>query len=167
MVALVEQHFAVFLQVYEVGVRRGDYGCSLMTVGLAGDLYVQLLGDAALELYGDMVGVDILLALLERVWREVFYHLQLIFRLADDGSESDGNRQSDHARAGYAHAHGVLKDVGREQCRDFLRAAAQQLRSASHAERHAHRLGAADGWHYLAIDKGNDLFANVFFKHIV
>ena len=79
VVALVEQHFAVLLQVYEVGVRRGDYGCSLMAVGLAGDLYVQLLGDAALELYGDMVGVDILLALFERVWRKVFYHLQLIF----------------------------------------------------------------------------------------
>ena len=84
-----------------------------MSVSLAGYLYVQFLGDATLQLYGDVFGIDVLLAFGEGLWGEVFQHLKLILRLADDGSESDGNRQSDHARAGYAHAHSVLEDVGR------------------------------------------------------
>ena len=106
--SLVKQHLAVTLLMCEVGVGVHDDG--LCTVVASRDLYLNVEFVAALVLQADrdVAALDVLLAFGQRLRGEVFDDLQFVLRLANDGTEGYGDGQSDHARAGNAHSHGVF-----------------------------------------------------------
>ena len=82
--------------------------------------------------------------------------LQLILRLADEGSERYGDRQSDHSRARYAHTHGVFQNIGAESQVDALRLITQSFARFRHTQCHGYGLGASDGWHHLLMYQRDD-----------
>ena len=129
---LVEQHLGVARDVHKAGVRPADDGAGGMATSLAQDLNIQFVAFALLELDVDASLINVLLALLDGLGTNVLDDLELVLALADDGAQGDGDGQAYHARAGDAYAHGVLEDVGTEQCRDFFRSRAQGLGSSGY-----------------------------------
>lgn len=51
--------------------------------------------------------------------------IELVFALADEGTEGNGDGQADHASAGNTYTHGILQDVSTQKDLYLLRTAAQ------------------------------------------
>ncbi len=162
----VEQHFAVAGDVDERGVSAGDDGRRTVAVGFGFDFDVELLLDVLLERYGDALLIDVAPSALHGLGRGVAQHFELVLRAADERAQRDGDGQADHSRAGNAHAHGVLEDVGREPCGDLLGRAAQRLGGAGHAERHGDGLRTSDCGYDLAVDEVDDAFSFFLSYHV-
>ena len=136
-----------------------DNGRFALSGGLAGDFDIEQFADVGLHADVDAAFAHEAFSIFEGFGREVFEHLQLVFRLADECSQGNGNGQSNHARAGDAHAHRVFQDVARKLGGDFLGSATEHFRGARRTQRHGHRLCATDGRHHLLLNEiDNSLF---------
>ena len=137
----------------------GDDGCGFVAgaVGRTGHFDIKLIAFAGLQSDVDAVLTDIFLAFLQALGGKVLDDFQLVFRLSDEGSQGDGDGQSDHARSGNADTHGVFQDVGREQDINFFGAGAKEFCSACRTERHSHRFCTSYRRHHFAVDKVKDL----------
>ena len=142
---LVQEHLAAGFLIHKIGVATGNDRRSLVAVSLAGHLDIEFLRDVLFEFDVDMIALDIFLSLFQNVRRQVAQHLQLIFALAAERTECNGNGQSDHARTGNAYPHRVFQHVGTQQHRDMRRTLAQVLRGSCGTEGHGHWLCTANG----------------------
>lgn len=87
-----------------------DDGGLATPLSLAGHLDVEQFADVRLHADVDAVLGDEALAFGECLGREVLQHLQLVFRLADEGSQRNGDGQTYHAGAGNADTHRVFQE---------------------------------------------------------
>ena len=78
-------------------------------------LYIQLVAAVLLLFDADAVLGQILLAIFESLWCQVFQHLQQIFALSYQRTQGYSYRQTNHTCARYAYTHGILKYVGTQQ----------------------------------------------------
>ena len=163
--SLVEHHLVVALGKDKVGVAARDDGGSLVFTRMTDNLDVEFLDDALLQLDVNVGILDVALALLQSFGGEVFEHFELIFGLADKGTQGYSDGQADHSGAGNAHAHGILEHIGAEQHLDTVGTLAQQSGCLGRTQRHSHRFGAADGGNYFLIDKSDDALAGLHFLH--
>ena len=157
----VEERLSVFGYVDEVGVRARYHRLRLMTCRLAYYVDVKLFGDVRLQSYVYPFLLYISLALLECLRRHVLYHLQLILRPAHDGSQSYSYGQTNHSRARYTYAHGVLQYVRAQHHRYLLRSLSERLGGACGAESHGDRLRTAHCRHHLALYQCYDALSYV------
>ena len=98
--SLVEYHLVVALGKDKVGVAaRDDGGCPVFT-RMTDNLDVEFLNDALLQLDVDVGILDVALALLQSFGGEVFEHFELIFGLADKGTQGYCDGQAYHSGAG-------------------------------------------------------------------
>ena len=155
----IEQHLVVTLQIYEVGVASCDYGRDAVAVGRSFNLDIELLRNALLERYGDTLFVDVAFAALDGIGIGVFQHLETVFGASDDGTQSDGYRQTDHAGAGYSHTHRILEDIGAQTHVDMLWQDAEHLAGACRAQRYGHRFGTPYGGDDLSFYERYDSFS--------
>ena len=106
--------------------------------------------------------VDVAFPGFHRFGVAVLQHLQLVFRLARQGTQRNGDGQAYHARPRYAYPHCVLQDVGAQPGFNLFGLRAQRLRGFCHAQCHGHRLCATYGRHYLSFYEVYDLFSFLF-----
>ena len=142
-----------------------DDGGLATPLSLTGDFDVKQFADVRLHTDVDTVLGDEALAFGECLGREVLQHLQLVFRLADEGSQRNGDGQTYHAGAGNADTHRVFQDVARQLGSDFFWSAAQQLGGTSRAEGHCHRFRTADGRHHFLLDEADERLSLLFCYH--
>lgn len=116
------------------------------------DFDVEFFLDSLLQSDGDAFLVHIPLAACHGLGIDVAQHFEPVGGLADQGAERNGDRQADHARAGDAHAHGVLEDIGREAGDDAFGFRTEDFGGFRHAEGDGDGLRAADGRYDLAVD---------------
>ena len=130
------------------------------------DLDIEFFGDILLQRDADALFVDITGAPPDGFGRHVAQDLQLIFRTADQRPQRHGDRQADHSRAGNAHAHRILEDIGAQAHLDLFGLRVEQFGGARRTQSHGDRFGTADGGHNFAVDKGDDFRSFVRGKHI-
>ena len=94
--------------------------------------------------------------------RHVAQDLQLIFRTADQRTQRHGDRQADHSRAGNAHAHRILEDIGAQAHLDLFGLRVEQFGGARRTQSHGDRFGTADGRNHLFINERNDALTLTF-----
>lgn len=141
----------------EAGVGIGYDGTGLPAAGM--DVYfdVEIVGSVGLQGYAYGVAFHIGLGLGGRLGRVVAQHFKAVGAFADERTERHGYGQADHARAGYAYAHGVFEYVGAEQHFDAFGARAEFLGGACGTQGHRHGFGAADCGHHLALQECDEL----------
>ena len=115
----------------------------------------------------DALLVDVFAAALDSFGGYMRKHLELVCRVAGERTEGDCNRQAYHAGAWYAHAHGVLNDVGACTHLNLLRHCplGKQLGGNGGAKGHRRRLCTTDSGNYLTVHQRNYLFSFLLFYH--
>ena len=163
---LVEPYVAVLTQVDEVGVLSGYARLGLVAACGARHCDVELVGRVVLELDAYAPFGYVLLTLVHGGACAVLQHLQAQLGPADERAEGYGYGQAGHARAGYAHAHGVFQNVGAQVHPYAFGHCAQSLPRLSHAEGYGYRLRAAYRRHYLPVDKLDYGLSFFLCKHV-
>ena len=148
-----------------MGVAAGDDSRSLSIAGVADDFGIELFSDAFL--HGNVYAAfsNVLLALFQGLGGKVFQDFELIGTFADDGTQGDGNGQTNHACAWDAYPHGVLQDIATQQNFDSVGSTSQPLGSFRCTECHAHRFRTSYGWHHLFVHQCSDFLSDVFRNH--
>ena len=156
--ALVSEDFVVQAQVNQACVLVGDDGMRAVSFRLAEDVHIKVVARLLFQLNADSALCNQLFAVGYSLGRTVVQHLQLVFALADERAQCNGDGQPHHSRAGYAYAHGVFQNVGAQAHRYLLRSASERFGGVCHAQRHAHRFGTSDCGHHLALHQSYNLF---------
>ncbi len=156
---LVQQHFFTASHINEVGMSTTDDSGSLLSFGFADDFDIELFFDSVLQTDVDGLGINQLLAFFYGFRSTVLQHFQLIFALADEGTEGDSDRKTNHTCTRDTYTHGVLQDVGTEQCLNLFRSATQCFCSLGYAECHGDRFCTTNGWNHFTIDESDDLLS--------
>lgn len=164
--AFVEQYLAVAFEIDEGGMSARDHRHGAAFSGRGFDLDIEFFGDILLQRDADALFVDITGAPPDGFGRHVAQDLQSVFRTADQRTQRHGDRQADHSRAGNAHAHRILEDIGAQAHLDLFGLRVEQFGGARRTQSHGDRFGTADGGHNFAVDKGDDFRSFVRGKHI-
>ena len=148
-------------------MRAGDDGTRRVFAG--GDSHFNMEYRRGIREQGDVDAllVYIIATALDGFRSDVGKHLELVSGVAGEHTEGDSYRQAYHAGAGYAHAHGVLDDVGTGTHVNPIGDSplGEQLGGDGSAKGNCRRLGAADSRNYLTVHQRNYLFSFLLFYH--
>ena len=121
---VIHHHLTIALHIHKVGMTTGDNGRSHIAASTADYLDIEFIDISLLEFDVNISIIDILLPLFERGRSEIFQHLQLIFRFADEGTQRNCDRQTNHSRAWDSHTHRILEHVGTQEHFNAIRTSA-------------------------------------------
>ena len=163
----VEQHLAIAHQAYEACVLAAYHGLGVPAFGLAVHPHIEFVGGVLLERDINTFFGYVVASALHGGGIDILEHFELVVGLAGDGAERDGDGQSYHVGARYAHAHGVFQDIGTQRHFYFFGQRAEHFGGFSHTERHTGRFGASHGGHHLFVEQFEHGFPLSFGQHKV
>ena len=134
-------------------MRPFDAGFSLAVSGSAHHVDVEFVGVFFLQTDVDAVLGDEHFATFHTLGGTRLKHFQLFFSIANENSQGDGDRQSNHPRTGNAYSHGVFQDIGTQFHLHPFGQSAKQFFGFRRAQGHGYRLGTANGRHHLLVNQ--------------